>query len=186
MSVLRDSRVAVLLALVLAGSVLSVVLALSRPEVAGVGDPPSLTDGSDTGFQPADLVGPGGEALAAAVTALPLTLSYDHRDLAASLSAATERMTQGYAAEFTRAFRRRVRPFAKRRAAVAQGIVRGAGVVRASDDDTVACLLYIDQVLVEARGQERGAEPEVLGRNRVRVVMVLRDGAWKIDGIQPL
>ncbi|MDO9457824.1 hypothetical protein [Nocardioides sp.] len=184
MSVLRDSRVAVLLALVVAGSVLSVVLALTRPDPVGAGEPPGTTGTTAPGFRAADLVGPGGDALSAAVRSLPLTLSYDHRDLDGSLAAATALMTRRYATVFTRSFDRRVRPFAARRRAVAQGLVRGAGVVRTDDDENAVCLLYVDQVLVEARGLTRDDEPEVIARSRVRVDLVLVGGAWKIAGIR--
>ncbi|MCW2814951.1 MAG: hypothetical protein JWN84_2406 [Nocardioides sp.] len=184
MAVLRQRSIAVLLALVLAGSVLSVVLALTRPEAAGVGVPPSATGATAPGFRPADLVGPGGDALAAAVDAVPATFSYDHRDLAGSLASATDQMTRSYAAVFRRTFDARVRPFAKRRAAVAEGLVRGAGVVRTDGDDAAVCLLYVDQLLVEARGRRKAAPPEVLARSRIRVELVLRDGVWRINGLR--
>lgn len=184
MSVLRDRRVAVLLVLVLAGSVLSVVLALTRPDVAGVGEPPSLTEGTSQGYRSADLVGPGGEALAAAVAAVPLAYSYDHRRLDASLKAATARMSARYRPAFTRDFDRKRRAVVREKV-VARGVVRGAGVVRANGDDAVVCLLYVDEVLAQVRGRKRGADPQVLSR-RVRVAMVLAGGAWKIDGITQL
>lgn len=184
MSVLRQRNVAVLLVLVLAGSLLCVVLALTRPEADGAASPPGATGTTAPGFRPADLVGPGGDALAAAVAAIPDTLSYDHRDLDGSLAKATEQMTARYAEVFTETFDRRVRTFAQRRAAVAQGLVRGAGVVRTDGDDAVVCLLYVDQLLVQARGLRKGAEPEVLSRNRVRVDLVLRDDVWRINAIR--
>lgn len=183
MGILRQRSVVVLLALVLAGSVLSVVLALTRPEAEGASTPPAATGATPPGFRPADLLGPGGDALAAAVAALPATLSYDHRDLDGSLQRATEQMTAGYRRVFTRTFDQQVRPFAERRRGVAQGLVRGGGVVRADGDDAVLCLLYVDQVLLEARGLRPAAAPEVLSRNRVRVSLVLRDGEWRIDGL---
>lgn len=183
MGVLRQRSIVVLLVLVVAGSVLSVVLALTRPEAEGVSAPPATTGATPPGFRPADLLGPGGDALAAAVAALPATLSYDHTDLDASLAGATEQMTAGYRRVFTRTFDEQVRPLARRRAAVAQGLVRGAGVVRATGDDEVLCLLYVDQLLLEARGLRPAAAPEVLSRNRVRVSMVLREGEWRISGL---
>lgn len=183
MGLLRQRSVAVLLVLVVAGSVLSVVLALTRPQAEGVSDPPATTGASPPGFRPADLLGPGGDALAAAVAALPATLSYDHRDLDGSLERATEQMTAAYRKVFTRTFDAQVRPLAQRRRAVAQGLVRGGGVVRADGDDAVLCLLYVDQLQLQARDQRRGAAPEVLSRSRVRVSLVLREGQWRISGL---
>lgn len=183
MSPLRDRRVAVLLVLVLIGSGLSVYLALSRPDADGAGSPPipAATDGSR--YVPADLVGPGGDALAAATEAVPTAFGFDHADLDGSLRSATAYMTTRYASTFTRAFRLNSRPLAQRRAGVAEGRVTGAGVIRTRDDTEVVCLVYLDQVLVEARGLARGQEPELLAHLRLRVDMVLRDGTWRVDGI---
>ncbi|MEO9325761.1 hypothetical protein ABFT23_19875 [Nocardioides sp. C4-1] len=187
MALLGDRRVSVLLALVLAGSALCVGLALTRPTPAGAGDPPAAVGGlGDPPYEPAALRGPGRAALEAAVVAVPLTLRYDHRDLDVALEAATDRMTRRYARTFTRVFDERVRPFARRRAAVAEAVVRGAGVVRAPDDEHVTCLVYVDQLLLEAKGRADDAEPEVLGRNRAYVELVLVDGEWLVDDLRPL
>jgi hypothetical protein len=183
--VLRDRRVAVLLVLVLVGSGLSVLLALTRPESGRAGVPPASTGARAPGFRPADLRGPGGDALAAAVSALSTALSYDYRYLDGSLTRATRQMTPAYARTFTRTFDRRVRPFARQRHAVAEGVVRGAGVVRTRGETRVVCLLYVDQVLVRGRGATAD-EPRVLSRNRARVEVVLNDGGWRIDSINPL
>jgi Mce-associated membrane protein len=185
MSVLRDRAVLVLLVLVLAGSALCVALAVTRPGVSAADGPPEAVGTDGEVYVPADLVGPGGDALEAAVAALPLTLTYDHADLDASLTAATATMTPAYAREFAGVFDRRVRAFARRRDAVSEGVVRGAGVVRTTDDTAAVCLVYLDQVLLEGRGVDP-EEPEVIGRNRVRVELVRRDGAWlvaRISGI---
>ncbi|WP_148614199.1 hypothetical protein [Nocardioides rubriscoriae] len=185
MTVLRDRRVTVLLVLVLLGSALAVVLALTRPAADGATAPPVETAQAPY-FVPADLLGPGGEALAAAVSALPAALGYDHRDLDATLTRATQAMTTGYARVFTRTFDRRVRPLAQRQRSVVEARVRGAGVVRTDGDTAVVCLVYVDQVQVRPREGRKDAQPRVLSRNRVRVEMVLRSGAWKINGIDPL
>lgn len=172
-------RVVVLLVLVLAGSGLTVALALTRPDVA-----PSAPD-SRGDYEVADLLGPGGDGLEAAVAAVPLAFGYDHADLTGSLRAASETMTPAYAARFARVFGREVRPFAREREAVTEARVRGAGVVRTGGGEDVVCLLYVDQVLVSGRGLAAG-ESEVLGRNRVLVDVVLTDGVWKVDDIQVL
>ena len=179
MRVLRDRVVLVLLVLVLAGSALTAGLALTRADHAGPVLPPAAS--GDGAYEPADLVGPAGPALDAVVGALPLVLGYDHRDLDGAEEAATATMTPRYAAQFRRAFDQRVRPLARRRAAVAEAEVRGAGVLRA-DDDAVSCLVFVDQLLTEARDL-RGGRPEVLGRLRLRVDLVLRDGEWLLDGL---
>jgi hypothetical protein len=183
MSVLRDRAVLVLLVLVLAGSALCVTLAVTRPDVSRAGQPPDAVGTDGPAYVPADLVGPGGDALAAAVETMRLTLTYDHRDLGAALRAATERMTPAYAKEFRRVFDRRVRAFAQRRRAVSEGVVRGGGVVSTTGDTVAECLVYLDQLLVEGRGVGADEEPEVIARSRVRVELVLRDGAWLVSGI---
>ena len=183
MSVLHDRRVSVLLVLVLVGSALSVALALTRSDAQGAPGPPALVRAGGPTYEPAELLGPGGDALEAAVATASRAFAYDHRRLRAGLDAATATMTRSYATEFTRAFDRRVRPFAQRRRAVAEAVVRGAGVVRTRDDTTALCLVYVDQLLVEARGRRPRAEPEVLGANRVLVELVLRDGRWRVDGM---
>ena len=185
MDVLRDRRVAVLLVLVLVGSALCVLLALTRPQAEGAGVPPGSTGDRAPGFRAADLRGPGGDALASAVTALSTSLSYDYRYLDGSLTRATARMTPAYARVFTRTFDRQVRSFARQRRAVAEGVVRGAGVVRTRGDTEVVCLLYVDQLLLQGRGVRAG-EPEVLSRSRARVDVVLRGGVWRINGITVL
>lgn len=171
-----------LLVLVLLGSALSVVLALTRPGADAAGMPPGATGAA--GYEPADLLGPGGDALDAVVAALPATLSYDHRDLDRSLARATRGMTPAYAAVYTRTFDRRVRPLATREKSIAEGRVRGAGVVRTDGDTAVTCLVFIDQVQVAPRPRRKGAEPRVLSSNRVRVDLVLRDGRWLIEAIR--
>jgi hypothetical protein len=182
--VLRDRRVVVLLVLVLVGSALSVLLALTRPGPDGAGGRPGSTGDRAPGFRPADLRGPGGDALAAAVSGLSTSLSYDYRYLDGSLARATRRMTPAYAKTFTRTFDRRVRPFARQRRAVAEGLVRGAGVVRTRGDTRVVCLLYVDQLQRRGRGVRAGGDPRVLSRTRARVEVVLRDGVWRIDAIK--
>ena len=174
--------VAVLLALVLAGSALSVVLAVTRPDASGIG----VLPGSGPTYQAATLPGSGGEALEYAVTAVPLALSYDHRDLAGSLRQATSRMTRDYAAEFTAIFDDEVRPSARRRKAVTEARVRGAGVVRSRGDATAVCLVYVDQLLVSGTGVEAGGPPDVLSRSRVVVDLVRRDDGWRISGLRLL
>ncbi|MFB9313685.1 hypothetical protein [Nocardioides plantarum] len=185
MGVLRDRRVAVLLVLVLAGSALCVLLALTRSQAEGAGVPPGSTGDRAPGFRTADLRGPGGDALAAAVTGVSTSLSYDYRYLDGSLTRATALMTPAYSRVFARTFDRRVRPFARQRRAVAQGLVRGAGIVRTRGDTRVVCLLYVDQLLVAGRGVRAG-EPRVLSRSRARVDVVLSGGVWRIRGIEAL
>lgn len=183
--VLGDRRVLVLLVLVLLGSGLSVALALTRPDVDSAPAPPGVTGATPPGFRPADLLGPGGDALAAAVPALSAALSYDHADLDGSRQRATSTMTTTYARTYARTFDSRVRPLATSRRSTVEGLVRGAGVVRAIDDETVVCLLYVDQVQTGGRGVRAGAT-RVLSRNRARVLLRRVDGTWRIDSISPL
>jgi Mce-associated membrane protein len=179
----RARLVVVLLVLVVLVSGLSVVLALTRPDLEAAGAEPMVTGGR---YEPAELGGPGGEAVAAAVEAVPLTLTVDHRDLRGSLAAATERMTPAFARAYTDDFDRTSRPFARERRAVTDAVVLGAGVVRARGDDDVVCLVYVDQRQVSGEGVQPGDQPRVLLRGRVLVRMVRRDGQWLVDGTQSL
>ncbi|WP_139978040.1 hypothetical protein [Nocardioides litoris] len=181
MPVLGDRRVLLLLVGVVAASVLCVVLAATRPGVADAGGPPTPADADGAAYVPADLVGPGGGAVAAAVEALP-TLGYDHRDLPGSLEAATLTMTPRFARTFTRYFRQSIRPRAAQRREVVRAVVRGAGVVRTRGDDRALCLVYLDQLLDRERGRAL-AEPRLVAADSVRVLMVRRDGRWLVDGV---
>ncbi len=160
--------VLVLFALVLVVSGANVALALSKPDPDSAGT----------------LSGPGGDAVAAAVSAVPLALGYDHRDLAAGLRAATAVMTPAYAEEYRATFRRTAAPRARRERQVADAVVRDAGLVRVADDRAV-CLLYVDQRLLATDGQTLD-EPRVTARTRLRVTLQRVDGDWLLAGLTPL
>ena len=177
----RRRVVEVLTALVIIGSALCLYLALTRPDRVPLAELP----GEGAAYRVADLAGPGGPALAAAVDALPAALSYNFRDLDASLAAATRRMTASYADEFTATFDERARPVATARKAITEAVVRGAGLVRASDARALA-LVFIDQLLVRSTRQDADDPPSTLSRNRVLVTLVLRSGTWRIDDLRPL
>lgn len=178
----RRRVVSVLTVLVLVGSGLCLYLALTRPDEMALPDRP----GAGATYRPADLDGPGGTALAVAVDALPAALSYDFRDLDASLAAATRTMTTAFAARFTATFDERARPAAISRKAVTEALVRGAGVVRAVGDTRAVCLVFVDQLLLRSTRHPADRPPTTLSRNRVLVELVLRSGTWKIDDIRPL
>ncbi|CAN5561562.1 hypothetical protein BH11ACT8_BH11ACT8_28610 [soil metagenome] len=178
----RSRIVELLTALVLLGSALSLVLALTRPDQEPVENRP----GESTPYVAADLAGPGGPALAAAVSGLPALLSYDFRDLDGSLKAARATLTASYAKEFTTLFDRRSRPVARKRKAVTEAVVRAAGLVTTRGVDRAVCLVFIDQQLVQSTRLAPGDPAETLSRNRVRVTLVRRSGKWKISKIAPL
>lgn len=178
----RRRVVEVLTALVIIGSALCLYLALTRPDRVPIAERP----GEGAAYRVAELAGPGGPALAAAVAAVPAALSYDFRRLDASLARATRSMTASYAAEFTATFDERARPVARARKAVTRAVVRGAGLVRTSGDARAVVLVFIDQLLVRSTRQDAGEAPTTLSRNRVLITMVLRAGTWKIDDIRPL
>ncbi len=179
---MRGRLVTVLMVLVLAGSALSIVLAVTRPDADAAG-PPATSGGA---YEPADLVGPAGDAVAAAVAGVPVLLTYDHRDLRAAVRASTRLTTARFAEVFGRTFERDSRPFALKRKAVTDAVVRGAGVVRTRGESAVTCLVYVDQRLVSGTPVDRGDPPLVLVRGRLLVDMVRRDDVWKIDGVRPL
>lgn len=182
----RATVVRVLTLLVLVASVVSLVLALTRPDATSAA-PPSTAEGT---YDPASLAGPGGPALEAAVAALPTVLSYDHRDLRGSLRAARRTMTRDFAKEFAKSFDRRVKPFARKRNAVIDGVVRAAGLVRVRQDGRAGrravCLVYVDRRQLSGRQSPVDAPPQLLGGYRVLVTMVSRADGWKIDGIRPI
>ncbi len=174
--------VPVLIVLVLLGSALSLVLALTRP------DPQPPADLPGAGSQPytaTRLAGGAGPAVEAMVRALPVALSYDYRDLDADLADATALMTDGFAKAFTRSFNTSARPLAKRQRTVAEARVRGAGVVRVLDDDAVVALAYVDQVLT-SRTEPKAEATESISRSRVLVRLVLEGETWLVSNISPV
>ncbi len=174
--------VPVLIVLVLLGSALSLVLALTRPDPRPPDDLPGAGQGP---YAMTRLVGEGGSAVQAMVQALPVALGYDYRDLDDGVADATALMTDTFAEEFTRSFDTSARPLARRQRVVAEARVRGAGVVRVVDADTVVALAYVDQVL--SRRPRTVAKPsEVITRSRVLVRLVRTGEVWKIDNISPV
>ncbi|MAS55162.1 hypothetical protein [Nocardioides sp.] len=171
--------------LVLIGSALSLALALTRPDPRPPADLPGVAAGAG-GYRSADLEGAGGPAVQAMVELLPIALSYDFRDLPGGLDEATDVMTPTFAKAFTASFNSSARPLARRQRAVAQAQVRGAGLVRVIDSQTVLALSFVDQVLVQSRTQGRSEPPRVLTRNRVLVRLARVDGDWLIANISPI
>jgi len=123
-------------------------------------------------------------AVDAAVATVPVALSYDYRHLDRTVVGATSRMTPGFADEFRQTFEATVQGMAKQKKAVTQTSVRGAGVVRSSDD-RVTCLVYVDQVLVSSTTLEDSKRPVKVSQNRVLVELRRAGSSWKVDGIDP-
>lgn len=177
----RWALVVVLAVLVAAAGVMTARLAQRDPEPTSL-RPVLAVDGTYTvGTVP----GEPRAALEAAVAAVPPALSYDFAHLDRTLTAATSRMTQDFAAEFRTTFEATVRPLATQKEAVSQTRVRAAGVV-SSTDDAVECLVYVDQVLVSSKEMRSGDQPVKVGQTRVRVRMVRVGEAWKVDDLQPV
>ncbi|MGA7148861.1 MAG: hypothetical protein WBX17_10285 [Microbacterium sp.] len=166
----RPTLVLVLAGLVLLGSAQILWLALTKS------DPQAPAVTTDV---------PGMAALDAATATLPLALTYDYRDLPGSLTAATAGMTPEFAVEFRETFRTTAAPLARQKQAVTDASVRAAGVVRLDDAEHALCLVYIDQLLVSSDTMKRQADPINVSQNRVLVDLVLTDGIWLVDGIQP-
>ena len=128
---------------------------------------------------------PDGDAVRAAVAALPLALSYDYRTPERTLAAATSKMTPDFADEFRATFDATVRPLALKDHAVTQTKVRAAGVVDRSGN-RVTCLVYVDQVLASSRDLAGGKKPVKVGQNRVLVRLLRVGHSWKVDDITPM
>jgi len=180
MSALRHGRlVTVLTVLVALLSGAALVLGLTREAPAAA--PPAPGEGSST-YRTADFPGEAGEALAAAVSALPQVLSYDHRRLKADLLAATELMTADYARSFRSTFNTLVRPLARQDKRVSRGEVVAAGVVSTPKPGRVIVLAFVDQRLVKATSLPKTGQARIT-TSRVRLTMVLRAGEWRVGGL---
>ena len=128
---------------------------------------------------------PDRSAVQAAVTALPLALSYDYQSPERTLAAATSKMTPDFADEFRSTFDATVRPLALKEKAVTHTKVRAAGVVDRSGS-RVTCLVYVDQVLASSTDLASGKKPVKVGQNRVLVRLVRVGHSWKVDDITPM
>lgn len=185
--VLRRPLVAVLMVLVLAASGLTAWLAIDDPDPAGPastatgdGDEPTIKDG-------VYLVGsiPDSDAkaaLEAAVDAVPAALSYDFRSLDKSLENATALMTESFGEEYRDIFDRTTRQRATADEAVTTTLVRAAGVTTAIKDDSVTCLVYLNQFLLASKGKKPS---ESYTAARVHVKLKKVDGTWKVDDLEP-
>lgn len=175
----RKILVAVLALLVVGAAVLTWRLA-DREPVAAV-QPAVAEDGT---YTVGTVAGEPRSAVQAAVDVVPIALSYDHRDLERTVTAASSRMTVEFAEEFRTTFEATVRPLATTKQAVSQARVRAAGIVSHTDDHVV-CLVYVDQVLVESK--DLGPDdPVKVGQTRVTVHLVRVGDSWKVDDLQPL
>lgn len=179
----RPRLLLVLTLLIVLGSAVSVWLALTRPSEPAPATAPALD--AQGRYVPADFAGPPGAALDEAATGVPLALSYDYRDLAGSRRAATAHMTTAFAQRYLARFRRASAPFVSRKEVVDAQVV-AAGIVRAPGSGEVICLLDVDQRLLRSRASSGSVSPTVISRARVRAVMRLVDGSWRIADLSPV
>jgi hypothetical protein len=185
---MRRVVVAVLTVLLLASVGLTGWLLVDDPEKApetassgtGPGTTPAIADGTYRVGSLPDRV--AADALRAAVTALPVAFSFDHRHLDEDRDRATAFMTDRYAAEYRALFDEKTRPGALAEKAVTTALVQGAGVVGPVADGRVLCLVYLDRVLLRSDRQTSGTSSTPA---RVHVRMREVDGRWKVDGIEP-
>ncbi|WP_323792116.1 hypothetical protein [Nocardioides sp.] len=174
----------VLTVLVLLGSALSLVLALTRPNPQPPQDLPGAATGS--AYVPPELEGPGGPGVLAIAEAIPTVLGYDHRRLDEGLREATALMTKPFARRFRGAFNSSARPLALRQLRVVDAEVRGIGQVRVIDATTVLALAYVNQLLVSSRTQPSPEEPTVLSRYRILVRATVVGTEWRVTNISPV
>lgn len=173
-------------------SVLSLLVALAAAlTVFVVTNPPSSgrvlpSISADGAYHVGSLPNDQGEsALKVAVAALPLALSYDYRNLAKGLASATAQMTTGFGAQFSKTFDATVVPQARAEQAVANALVRGAGLV-SQDGDHATCLVYVNQVLVSSTTMRQRQTPVKVTQSRVLVELTRQSGHWLVDSIEPL
>ena len=174
----------VLTVLVLIGSALSLVLALTRPDP----QPPEDLPGSAVAgtYVAPELAGPGGPGILAIAESIPVVLGYDFRRLDEGLEEATALMTKPFARRFRSAFNSAARPLASRQQRVVDAEVRGIGQVRVIDATTVLALAYVNQLLVSSRTQPSSEEPTVLSRYRVLIRATVVGDAWRVANIGPV
>jgi len=174
--------------LVLVLAVLVLVAGAATAYLATRPDRPATapTISKDGVFQPGTIGStPGEDAIAATVATLPLALSYDYRHLDQGLADATAHMTSTFGSRFTSTFDKTAKPQAQEQKAVANALVRGAGLVDL-DGDHATCLAYVNQVLVSSRTMSRRKTPVKLTQSRVLVKLVHQRGGWLVDSIEPL
>lgn len=119
-----------------------------------------------------------------AADGLEAALSYDFRDLDAGLARATKTMTDDFATEFSDTFTSSAGRLAEEKRAVADAVIRGAGLVTRADGSATV-LVYVDQMLVSSDTTENAEAPLTVNQSRVLVDLTETDGVWLIAGIQP-
>lgn len=176
----RRTTVIALVVLVLLAAAGTVFLA-SRPAPKNA-VPSVSTDGAyHVGTLPdAD----GKAAVQAAVEAMPVALSYNYSSLDQGLADARSHMTPAFGAEFADTFTRTAKPQATAQRAVANALVRGAGLV-SLDGDRAVCVLYVNQVLASSTTMDEKKSPVKLTQSRVRVGLSQQGGEWLVDAIEP-
>lgn len=126
----------------------------------------------------------GKAAIEAAVDALPVALSYNYRSLDKGVADARSHMTTSFGTEFAATFNKTAKPQATQQQAVANALVRGAGLVRL-DEDRAVCIVYVNQVLASSKTMRQKRSPVKLTQSRVRVGLSQQGGEWLVDSIEP-
>ncbi len=183
----RPSATATLVILVLAAAGLTGWLVVDDPDttgpstvVSGNAVVPTIKDGV---YAVGSIPDPEAKAaLQAAVDAVPAALSYDYRSLDKSLAGATALMTDEFAAEYRDIFDKTTRAMATEKEAVTTTLVRAAGVATVIEEDTVTCLVYLDQFLLASKGQKPAKSYTAA---RVHVTLEKVDGTWKVSDLEP-
>ncbi|MGW1891491.1 hypothetical protein ACWCP6_14720 [Streptomyces sp. NPDC002004] len=127
-------------------------------------------------------------ALAAAVEAAPVVLSYDYRHLDRDFAAARTHLTGAFRDQYRKTTDRVVGPTAaKYRGVVRARVVKPAGggapaasVVSASPDRVVV-LLFVDQVTESTR-----VSGSRVDQNRVRMTLTRTSEGWKVSAVDAL
>lgn len=127
----------------------------------------------------------GKEPVAAAVEGIQHALGYDYRTLEKGLAATTALMTDDFAAEFADTFQQVVVADARDDKAVTVALVKAAGLVD-RDDAGAECLVFVDQIVLSSTPQDSGEDAQQVLQARVRVDLVLVDGEWLVDDIEPV
>lgn len=119
-------------------------------------------------------------ALAAAVSGVPVVLSYDYRHLKADFARAEARLTPRFRKQYDATTAKQVEPLAAKYHATSSAQVSAAAVVDASPDRAVV-LVFVSQLATNTNLTAPRSD-----QSRINVTVVRAGDRWLIDRLAPL